>query len=106
MGWTPDSVFAPGGTDEESFVVWGAAYSIVGNGTTPTRGLMTQGAVNDSLGAPLIQANTDYTVRPLRAQRHAHFYTALHEIAKRQGINLPEAPMVRFVDLNGHHRRR
>jgi hypothetical protein len=63
LGWTPDAVFAPGGTDEENFAVWGAAYSIVGNGSTPTRGLMTQGAVQDSLGAPLIQANTDYTVR-------------------------------------------
>src|SRR5579859_3371556 len=63
LGWTPDVVFAPGGTDEESFVVWGAAYSIVGNGSTPTRGLMTQSAVQDSLGAPLIQANTDYTIR-------------------------------------------
>src|SRR5271168_3524168 len=63
LGWTPDVVFAPGGTDEENFVVWGAAYSIVGNGATPTRGLMTQSAVQDSLGAPLIQANMDYTVR-------------------------------------------
>jgi len=63
LGWTPDVVFAPGGIDEENFVVWGAAYSIVGNGSTPTRGLVTQGAVKDSLGAPLIQANTDYTVR-------------------------------------------
>jgi hypothetical protein len=63
LGWTPDIVFAPGGTDEESLVVWGAAYSIVGNGSTPTRGLMTQGAVQDSLGAPLVQANTDYTIR-------------------------------------------
>src|SRR5216683_2340908 len=63
LGWTPDPVFAPGGTDEENFAVWGAAYSIVGNGTTPTRGLMTQGAVNDSLGAPLIQAYTDYTAQ-------------------------------------------
>jgi hypothetical protein len=70
LGWTPDAIFAPGGTDEESFVVWGAAYSIVGNGTTPTRGLMTQGAVKDSLGAPLIQANTDYTVRA-RCARNA-----------------------------------
>src|SRR6266568_4704813 len=70
LGWTPDAVFAPGGTDEENFVVWGAAYSIVGNGTTPTRGLMTQGAVKDSLGAPLIQANTDYTVRA-RCARNA-----------------------------------
>jgi len=63
LGWTPDPVFAPGGTDEQSFVVWGAAYSIVGNGSTATRGLMTQNAVQDALGAPLIQANTDYTVR-------------------------------------------
>src|SRR6266568_3909252 len=70
LGWTPDAVFAPGGTDEESFVVWGAAYSIVGNGTTSTRGLMTQRAVNDALGAPLIQANTDYTVRA-RCARNA-----------------------------------
>jgi hypothetical protein len=63
LGWTPDPVFAPGGTDEESFVVWGAAYSIVGNGSTATRGMITQSAVQDALGAPLIQANTDYTVR-------------------------------------------
>src|SRR6267154_325683 len=63
LGWTPDSIFAPGGTDEQNFVVWGAAYSIVGNGSTATRGLITQSAVQDSLGAALIQANTDYTVR-------------------------------------------
>jgi hypothetical protein len=63
LGWTPDAVFAAGGTDEENFVVWGAAYSIVGNGSAPTRGLMTQNAVQDSLGAQRIQANTGYTVR-------------------------------------------
>ncbi len=84
LGWTPDAVFAPGGTDEESFVVWGAAYSIVGNGATATRGLMTQGAVKDTLGAPLIQANTDYTVRARCARNatlsqgtlHVHLYSA------------------------------
>ena len=63
LGWTMDGTFGPGGTDEESFVVWGGAYSIVGNGSTATRGLMTQGAVADSLGAPLIEAGTEYTVR-------------------------------------------
>src|SRR5436309_4485417 len=83
LGWTPDSVFAAGGTDEESFVVWGATYSIVGNGTTPTRGLMTQGAVNDSLGAPLIQANTDYTVRALREKRHSFARHAAHPTFQR-----------------------
>ncbi len=84
LGWTPDSVFAAGGTDEENFVAWGAAYSIVGNGTAPTRGLMTQGAVNDSLGAPLIQASTDYTVRARCARNvtlsqgtlHIHLFSA------------------------------
>jgi len=84
LGWTPDPVFAPGATDEESFVVWGAAYSIVGNGSTPTRGLMTQSAVQDSLGAPLVQANTGYTVRVRCARNatlaqgtlHIHLYSA------------------------------
>ena len=89
LGWTPDSVFAPGGTDEENFVVWGAAYSIVGNGTTPTRGLMTQAAVNDSVGAPLIQANTDYTVRA-RCARNATLSQGtlhLHLFSASGGIN-------------------
>ena len=84
LGWTPDPVFAPGGSDEENFVVWGAAYSIGGNGTTPTRGLITQTAVSDSLGAPLIQANTDYTVRARCTRNsslsqgtlHIHLYSA------------------------------
>ncbi len=83
LGWTPDATFAPGGTDEENFVAWGAAYSIVGNGSTATRGLMTQGAVQDSWGAALIQANTDYTVRARCARNatlaqgtlHVHLYS-------------------------------
>src|SRR5882724_1950558 len=70
LGWTPDAVFAPGGGDEQSFVVWGSAYTIAGNGTTPTRGLMAQSAVQDALGAPRIQANTEYTVRA-RCARNA-----------------------------------
>src|SRR6267378_337183 len=89
LGWTPDSVFAPGGTDEQNFVVWGAAYSIVGNGTTPTRGLMMQGAVNDSLGAPLIQANKDYTVRA-RCARNAVLSQGtlhIHLFSTSGGIN-------------------
>src|SRR6266403_1146012 len=78
LGWTPDPVFAPGGTDEENFVVWGAAYSIVGNGSTATRGMMTQSAVQDALGAPLIQANTDYTVRARCARNAALVQGNLH----------------------------
>jgi len=78
LGWAPDAVLAPGGTDEETFVVWGAAYSIVGNGTTPTRGLITQPAVKDSLGAPLVQANTDYTVRARCARNSLLSQGTLH----------------------------
>jgi hypothetical protein len=84
LGWTPDPVLAPGGIDEENFVVWGAAYSIVGNGSTATRGLITQPAVQDSLGAPLIEANTDYSVRARCARNstvtqgtlHIHLFSA------------------------------
>src|SRR6267154_2689426 len=63
LGWTPDPVWAPGATDEENFTVWGAAFAIVGNGTTPIRGMMAQTAVNDRFGVPLIQSGTDYTIR-------------------------------------------
>ncbi len=89
LGWTPDTVFAPGGTDEENFVVWGAAYSIVGNGSTPTRGLMTQTAVQDSLGAPLIQANTDYTIRAHCARNATLSQGTLHVhlFSQSGGIN-------------------
>jgi hypothetical protein len=44
-------------------------------------------------------------VRDIAAIHLPHMYQALHEIAKRQGIDLPETPMVRFVDLNGHRHR-
>nr|MDP9147873.1 hypothetical protein [Acidobacteriota bacterium] len=84
LGWTPDVVFAPGGTDEESFVVWGGAYSIVGNGSTPTRGMMTQNAATDALGTARIQAGTGYSVRARCARNvtlaqgtlHAHLFSA------------------------------
>jgi hypothetical protein len=41
----------------------------------------------------------------IAANHLPHIYTALHEIAKQQGIDLPETPMVRFVDLGNHRRR-
>ena len=89
LGWTPDPVFAPGGTDEESFVVWGSAYSIIGNGATPIRGLMSQTAVQDSLGAPLIQANTDYTIRARCARNTtlAQGTLHIHLFSTSAGIN-------------------
>ena len=33
-----------------------------------------------------------------------HIYNALQKIAAEQGIELDETPLVRFVDLNRHHR--
>jgi len=100
LGWAPDSVYAPGGTDEENFVVWGAAYSIVGNGTTSTRGLMTQGAVQDALGAQRIQTNTDYTVRARCARNtilgqgtlHVHLFSASGGI-NTNGLQLTAAQL-------------
>ncbi len=100
LGWTPDPVFAPGGTDEENFVVWSAAYSIVGNGSTATRGLITQTAVQDSLGAPLIQANTDYSVRARCARNstlsqgtlHVHLFSASAGI-NTTGLQLTSAQL-------------
>src|SRR5579884_4177060 len=91
LGWTPDPVFAPGGTDEQNFVVWGAAYSIVGNGTTPVRGMMTQSAVSDTLGAPRIQANTDYTIRARCAANATLTQGTLHIhlFSQSAGINTP-----------------
>ena len=35
-----------------------------------------------------------------------HIYNALQKIAAGQGIELDETPLVRFVDLNSHRRRR
>jgi len=100
LGWTPDAVFAPGGGDEESFVVWGAAYTIAGNGTTPTRGMIAQPAVQDALGAPLIQANTGYTVRArcainaalLQGTLHVHLFSASGGI-NTTGLQLPAAAL-------------
>jgi hypothetical protein len=89
LGWTPDSVFAPGGTDEENFVVWGAAYAIVGNGSTPTRGLMTQSAVQDALGAVRIAPGTGYSVRA-RCARNATLAQGtlhVHLFSTSAGIN-------------------
>jgi hypothetical protein len=63
LGWTPDPVYAAGGTDEQLFVSWGSAYSIVGNGTAQVRGLITQPAVQDALGVPRIDLGTNYSVR-------------------------------------------
>ncbi len=45
-------------------------------------------------------------VRDIATNHLPHIYDALHKIAAKQGIALDETPLVRFVDLNGQHRRR
>jgi len=89
LGWTPDPVWAPGATDEENFTVWGAAFAIVGNGTTPIRGMMAQTAVNDRFGVPLIQSGTDYTIRARCARNVtlAQGTLHIHLVSATGGIN-------------------
>jgi hypothetical protein len=43
-------------------------------------------------------------VRDIALTHLPHIYAALREIAARQGIELAETPMVRFVELNGDRR--
>src|SRR5580704_17730743 len=100
LGWTPDATFGGGGTDEETNTVWGAAYSIVGNGTTAIRGMITQSAVQDSLGTLILQTNTDYTVRARLAINstltqgtiHIHLFSASGGI-NTTGIQLTAAQL-------------
>jgi hypothetical protein len=43
-------------------------------------------------------------VRDLAVAHLPHIYTALREIARRQGIELHDAPPVRFNDFNAYRR--
>jgi hypothetical protein len=46
-------------------------------------------------------------VRDIATNHLPHIYDALHKIAAKQGIELDETPLVRFVDLNSYgHRHR
>ncbi|MFZ0977902.1 MAG: hypothetical protein WAN23_00750, partial [Candidatus Acidiferrales bacterium] len=71
LGWHPDSVLGPGGSRESSDVVWGDAYRITADGVSAARGYISQGAIADSVGNPLIAPNTDYSVRA-RVKRSAN----------------------------------
>jgi hypothetical protein len=44
-------------------------------------------------------------VRDLAVTHLPHIYSGLREIARRQGIELTQAPPVRFSDLNGYRRQ-
>ena len=43
-------------------------------------------------------------VRDLAVAHLPHIYSALRQMARRQGIELQEAPPVRFSDFNGYRR--
>ncbi|MFZ3332390.1 MAG: hypothetical protein WA197_17270 [Candidatus Acidiferrales bacterium] len=63
LGWTLDPSFGAGATREPSFVVWGDAFRIVADGVTAERGYISQNAITDAAGNPLLANNTDYSVR-------------------------------------------
>ncbi|MGB6669499.1 MAG: hypothetical protein WBE73_14220 [Candidatus Acidiferrum sp.] len=44
-------------------------------------------------------------VRDIATNHLPHIYAALHAIARKQGIDAPEPPMVRFVEINGRRHR-
>ncbi len=99
FGWTPDATFfAGGGPDTTGKAVWGGAYSILGDGATATRGLITQTAVADYNGAPRLQSNTAYSARArvrmtgtlTQGTLHVHLYSAQLGVSTT-GISVPAA---------------
>lgn len=71
LGWQLGATFSAGGSRESSDVVWGDAYKITADGSTISRGVIQQTALTDTDGNPLLQANTDYSVRA-RVKRTAN----------------------------------
>src|SRR6202041_1484050 len=63
LGWHLDPSFGAGGSREPSAVVWGDAYRITADGVTAERGYISQNAITDAAGNPLLAINTDYSVR-------------------------------------------
>jgi hypothetical protein len=99
LGWTADATYgAGGGRDSTGKAIWGAAYSILGNGVTATRGLITQSAAVDYNGAPRLQPNTAYSARArvrmtgtlTQGTLHVHLYSAQAGISTT-GISVPAA---------------
>jgi hypothetical protein len=99
LGWTPDpAYFAGGSRDTTGAASWGGAYSILGDGVTPTRGLITQSAVTDYNGAPRLRSNTAYSARArvratgtlTQGTLHIHLYSVVDGISTT-GIPVPAA---------------
>ena len=99
LGWTPDATFFTGGSfDPSGEAVWGGDYMILGDGVTATRGLITQSAVSDYLGAPRLAASTGYSARVRvrmvgalgQGTLHVHIYSASLGISTT-GVSVPAA---------------
>jgi hypothetical protein len=99
LGWTNDpTFFAGGGPDTTGKAIWGGAYSILGDGATATRGLITQSAVADYNGAPLLQSQTSYSARVrvrmtgtlTQGTLHVHLYSASTGVSTT-GVAVPAA---------------
>lgn len=99
LGWTADpTYFTGGGPDSTGKAVWGGAYSILGDGVTSTRGMITQSAVASYNGSPRLQSTTEYSARVrVRATGtltqgtvHVHLYSLGAGISTT-GIAVPAA---------------
>jgi hypothetical protein len=99
LGWANDpTYFAGGGPDPTGHAIGGRAYSITGDGVTATRGLITQSAVNDYLGAARLKSNTLYSARArvrmlgalIQGTLHIHLYSVQQGISTA-GISVPAA---------------
>jgi hypothetical protein len=62
LGWTIDPVNGAGG-GMATTALWGNAYGIVGDGATAIRGMITQPAAVDWEMEPILESNTQYSVR-------------------------------------------
>jgi hypothetical protein len=63
LGWRLDPAFGSGASRESTDVIWGDALRIVADGVTVERGYISQSAITDVNGDPLLANNTDYSVR-------------------------------------------
>ena len=66
LGWTLDQTNGAGGGSalaQGQPVYYGDAYAIKGDGVSLLRGLITENAFQDWLGVPIIDINTDYSIR-------------------------------------------
>lgn len=88
LGWVPDVTNgAGGGTSVYSF--FNTGYLISGDGVTATRGLITQTAVTDAFGSPILSPNVNYSVRA-RIQKNGAAIAGtvhIHLFSASAGIN-------------------